>query len=168
MENYDSGNNISIRVNDFFYFIMVLSGYHLFVVDDTVPIVSVNKKVTNSELGKLSKVALKKCRVIAPHVDSFFFNRDRLAECEKKWLSENLSSLGFKNKKNFYQSMMLCNIREKNGFLTLRPTLHKKLETWTGDGFTEDDYIVLPDSVSDEELGEAIKEVLSRCRSVVK
>ncbi len=42
MENYDSGNNISIRVNDF-YFIMVLSGYHLFVVDDTVPIVSVNK-----------------------------------------------------------------------------------------------------------------------------
>ncbi|MEX6176572.1 contact-dependent growth inhibition system immunity protein [Providencia hangzhouensis] len=66
MENYDSGNNISIRVNDLFYFIIVLSGYHLFVVDDTVPIVSVNKKVTNSELGKLSKVALKKCRVINP------------------------------------------------------------------------------------------------------
>lgn len=36
-----------------------------------------------------------------------------------------------------------------------------------GDGFTEDDYIVLPDSVSDEELGEAIKEAISRCRSVI-
>ncbi|MEX6278755.1 contact-dependent growth inhibition system immunity protein [Providencia hangzhouensis] len=43
----------------------------------------------------------------------------------------------------------------------------KKLETWTGDGFTKDDYIVLPDSVSDEELGEAIKEAISRCRSVI-
>ncbi|MEX5791871.1 contact-dependent growth inhibition system immunity protein [Providencia hangzhouensis] len=83
MENYDSGNNISIRVNDFFYFIMVLSGYHLFVVDDTVPIVSVNKKVTNSELGKLSKVALKKCRVIDPHVDSFFLIEIALQSVKK-------------------------------------------------------------------------------------
>lgn len=63
--------------------------------------------------------------------------------------------------------MMLCHICREGDHIIITPTLHKKLETWTGDGFTEDDYIVLPDSISDEELGEAIKEVISRCRSVI-
>ena len=62
---------------------------------------------------------------------------------------------------------MSCSIKRINGNIILQPSLHKKLKDWTRDGYSDDDDIILPDTVTNAELGKAIKEVLSRCRSVI-
>ncbi|MEX6213515.1 contact-dependent growth inhibition system immunity protein [Providencia hangzhouensis] len=64
MLDYDSGDNVSIRVNERFYFIFVLSGYHFFVRDNETPVYCLEKDTTEEKLGEMLKLALSQCRII--------------------------------------------------------------------------------------------------------
>ncbi|MBN6362967.1 CdiI family contact-dependent growth inhibition immunity protein [Providencia huaxiensis] len=159
---------VSIYFNEECYFIHTISRYNLRVLDYKMPIYHFSKEVDTRELGKTIFLALDNSRIIDINTPEDIFSRDGVSLAYQKWIDDGKKICKSKNRKSFLLKMMLCHICREGDHIIITPTLHKKLETWTGDGFTEDDYIVLSDSVSDEELGEAIKEVLSRCRSVVK
>ncbi|BBV04978.1 MULTISPECIES: contact-dependent growth inhibition system immunity protein [Providencia] len=168
MLDYDSGDNVSIRVNERFYFIFVLSGYHFFVRDNETPVYCLEKNTAEEKLGEMLKLALSQCRIIDPYENSDFFDRKRIDEDYKEWVGDVLIKCKFKSIKSLFLNMMSCSIKRINGNIILQPSLHKKLKDWTRDGYSDDDDIILPDTVTNAELGKAIKEVLSRCRSVVK
>ncbi|HDU8708498.1 TPA: CdiI family contact-dependent growth inhibition immunity protein, partial [Morganella morganii subsp. morganii] len=48
--------------------------------------------------------------------------------------------------------------------IKIKPLNHIKLEAWDGDGISETDYVIIPVSASDEELGNAVIEAFSRCK----
>ncbi|MGL4277210.1 MAG: contact-dependent growth inhibition system immunity protein, partial [Morganella morganii] len=63
-----------------------------------------------------------------------------------------------------FKQMNTCNARQVGDFITIRPLNHVKLEAWSGDGISETDYVIIPVSASDEELGNAVIEAFSRCK----
>nr|WP_052697377.1 contact-dependent growth inhibition system immunity protein [Morganella morganii] len=60
--------------------------------------------------------------------------------------------------------MNTCNARQVDDLITIKPSNHIKLEAWDGDGISETDYVIIPVSASDEELGNAVIEAFSRCK----
>ena len=59
--------------------------------------------------------------------------------------------------------MMSCGLACKDGTIIIRPSHHKQLEYWSGEGFTESDYIKLPADSPPEEIGAALRLAFSRC-----
>ena len=167
MLDYDSGDNVSIRANERFYFIFVFSGYHLLIKDNIAPIYCLDKNVNDDILGETVNIALNQCRVINPYESPEFFDSEKVMSNQREWIFQLIEKYRFKNKKALFQRMMACNLERNHGVITVTPTLHKKLELWTRDGFTDDDNIILSEAVSNEELGKAVKECMSRCRNSV-
>ncbi|MTB67874.1 DUF1436 family protein [Providencia sp. wls1943] len=164
---YDSERNIAVRRNERFYFIFVFSGYHLFIKDDKAPVYCLEKEVSDEKLGETINLAFSQCRTIHPYENEEFYNKEKINEDYKLWVSELLTKCQFKNKKALFLRMMTCNLKKHNNEILIKPMWHKKLEIWTRDGFTDDDNIILPQTVSNEELGKAVKEGMSRCRNSV-
>jgi len=46
----------------------------------------------------------------------------------------------------------------------LRPSVHVKLEAWTGDGIDPSQYVEVSLQENDDVLGERVRMALSRCR----
>ena len=167
MNDNEIGENISICANERFYFIFVFSVYHYLVWDNQTPIYCLEKETSDESLGKLVSFSFNQCRVINPYEDDFFYNKERMEKDYKKCINELLAKYQFKNKKALFLRMMTCSLRRNHGEILIKPMLHKKLELWTRDGFTDDDNIILPQTASNEELGKAVKEGMSRCRNSV-
>ncbi len=168
IDNCTKDANVSIYANEHYYFIQTLSRYNLLVRDYRVPTFFLSKDIEASELGKTVKLALSKSQVIELDTNENVFSRDGILSAYNQWINEGKELCGFKTKKMFLKNMVLCQLTQENNSFEIRPTSHDKLETWSGGDFIKKDYIVLIDTVSDLELGESIKEVISRCKNKIK
>lgn len=160
------GQNSSIYFNGDFYEVVTLSGYRLLTRDETSYVKLLFPECSNTELGKALETALEKSRIIDPDNDDLL-NREMVAIRYKRWVADKMDIFNYKTKRALFKKMHLCNIRKINGSITIEPMLHEKIETWSGDGISESDYVVIPDSSSSEEIGAAIRLAFSRCRSRV-
>ncbi len=59
--------------------------------------------------------------------------------------------------------MKNCDIECGDGFITIGPTHHEKLEAWSGDGISEADYVVIPADSPLSKIGAALRLAFSRC-----
>ena len=59
--------------------------------------------------------------------------------------------------------MRCCNADEHEGFITIEPTFHDKLEGFSGEGVEESSYVKVPSNSSPEEIGQGVLLALSRC-----
>nr|WP_230088687.1 contact-dependent growth inhibition system immunity protein [Providencia sp. wls1943] len=159
--------HVSIYRNEYFYFIKTLSWFNLLVYDYTVPVSYLAVDVDNVKLGEVIKELLKKSNKYDIRASETPISRDGVINAYNQWVKEACHKCNLKTKRQFFKNMSSCNIVFERGLFLIKPMLHKKLELWSGDGFTDDDNIILPQTVSNEELGKAVKEGMSRCRNSV-
>ena len=79
------------------------------------------------------------------------------------WVNQLVETYGYKTKRALFKDMKSCHIESCGGAITIRPTYHKKLEAWSGDGIGEDSYVVIPCESSPADIGAALKLAFSRC-----
>ncbi|MEQ1976896.1 contact-dependent growth inhibition system immunity protein [Xenorhabdus sp. SGI240] len=168
IDDISQGLNTSISLNEDFYYIRTLSGYRLLAADNTVETIYLPKNISDKELGLSTRYALSQSRLVDPE-DSYFFDRDMADIRYKNWIAEAMKKGGYKTKRALLKKMNRCLVKLLNGKITILPLAHEKLETWGGKGMPDncDVEIVLPDSVTDEELGKAVREAFTRCKSFV-
>ncbi|MEQ1976894.1 contact-dependent growth inhibition system immunity protein [Xenorhabdus sp. SGI240] len=167
IDDTDLGFNASIYFNDDFYYVETMSGYHLLVADHEAETLYLPKDISDGELGRAARQALSQSRLIDPYKDIDFFNRDMVSIRYKNWITEAMKKGGYKTKRALFKKMNKCSVKLLDGSLTISPWSHEKLDTWGGKGLLRDCNISLPDSVTDEELGKAIREAFTRCKSFV-
>lgn len=94
--------------------------------------------------------------------DSDLYDYKRGIERYAEWTKALMKRYGYKTKRALFKNMKSCNIESQNGTITIRPSYHEKLEMWSGDGISKDDYVVIPAS-SPAEIGAALRLAFSRC-----
>lgn len=156
---------VSIYFNELYYFIHTMSRYNLLVFDYQMPIYHLSKDIDIQELGRTVMLALNDSRIIDVNTPEENFSRDGALSAYKKWINDGKMLCNSKSRKDFLTKMMLCHICQEGNHIIISPTLHKKIDLWTGDGFSEKDSITLLDTVSYFELGKSIIEVISRCKT---
>ncbi|MBI6548646.1 contact-dependent growth inhibition system immunity protein [Xenorhabdus lircayensis] len=162
------GLNASISLNEDFYYVRTMSGYHLLVADSETETIYLPKDVSDKELGHCVRQALSQSRLVDPD-DNDFFHRDMIGARYKNWIAEAMEKGGYKTKRALFKKMNRCFVNLLNGKITVLPLAHEKLETWGGKGMPDncDVEVVLSDNATDEEVGQAIKEAFTRCKSFV-
>ncbi|WP_340614133.1 contact-dependent growth inhibition system immunity protein [Xenorhabdus thailandensis] len=165
-DDIGQGLNATISFNEDFYYIETMSGYRLLVADNTTETLYLPKDTTDKELGFFVRQALSKSRLVDPE-DNDFFHRDMVSIRYKNWIAEAMKKGGYKTKRALFKKMNKCSVKLLDGNLTISPWSHEKLETWGGKGLPRDCKISLSDRVTDEELGKAIKEAFTLCKSFV-
>ena len=62
-----------------------------------------------------------------------------------------------------FKDMKDISINLWDGLITISPSHHEKLDSWSGKGLTEADKVKLPASSSPEEIGAGLRLALRRC-----
>ncbi len=150
--------------NKDFINIGTFSGYGLRTRDPDGEQLLLSINVSNEELGQAALLALSKSRKIAESEIATFFDRDNVSKRYDNWVANLMDKYGYKTKRALFKNMMRCSLEIRDGFLTISPMYHEKLEAWSGDGFTEIDNVVLPVNSSQEEIGAGLRLAFSRCR----
>ncbi|MBD2812875.1 CdiI family contact-dependent growth inhibition immunity protein [Xenorhabdus sp. Vera] len=166
IDDIGQGLNAFVNFNGDFYYVKTMSGYRLLVADSEAKTLYLPKDVSDKELGCSVRQALSQSRLVDPE-DNDFFHPDMIDARYKSWMAETMKKEGYKTKRALFKKMNKCDVQLLNGRITISPQAHQKLETWGEQGMPDDCKLILSENVTDEELGKAIKEAFSRCKSFV-
>lgn len=81
------------------------------------------------------------------------------------WERSVCKQFSYKTKRALYGEMLSCNIKELDGMLIISPTNHHKLGSWIGMKDVEN--VLISATSSSEEVGLALYEAFSRCKTEV-
>ncbi|WP_025154822.1 contact-dependent growth inhibition system immunity protein [Morganella morganii] len=162
-QSTEQGLNAKIGFNGDFYHVDTMSGHGILIVDNLFESCLLSKDVTPEMLGSCLKKSLKQSRIVDPG-NYDFFDYKKVKERYEGWIKNIIKLRGYKNKKSVFKQMNKCSIVQLDDLITIRPLNHVKLESWSGDGISETDYVIIPVSASDDELGYAVIEAFSRCK----
>jgi hypothetical protein len=94
------------------------------------------------------------------HLDQ---SRDNLKETETGEYKDYLKAAGFKNRKEHYKNALYLTVEQRNGKISLTPTINGGT-TGENRGFSETkELIVLNDTVTDKALGDQLRFGWSKC-----
>lgn len=80
-------------------------------------------------------------------------------------LSEEMKRFGYKHKRARNQNMLRVVVKLNDKTITLEPTNHVSLESWTEEKINPADHIDVASSVSNAEMGHLVKVAFERCKN---
>jgi Protein of unknown function (DUF1436). len=150
----------SAYFNNDLFIIKAFSGYRAGLMDPLAHDYCLAPDCSNAELGQALLSSLAESRALP-------IEEDRALAMDHSYYPEWIKSLmeryGYKTKRALFRKMHSCDIELNDGMITIEPTHHDKLEGWSGDGFTEQDYVKVPADSPPEEIGAALRLAFSRC-----
>lgn len=165
----------NVKANKEFIFVATLSGYRAYRADPKGVEHLLPPDADNEVLGAAVLNALAHSRFVLPEPrkDVFLhpdvtFDKD-LYDYESSnrryaaWIANLIEIYGYKTKRTLFNDMKNCSVESMDGFITMRPSHHDKLEGWSGDGISEEDYVMVTANSMPEEVGYALRLALSRC-----
>ena len=72
----------------------------------------------------------------------------------------------YKTKSAMFKKMRNCSVTRHKGILTIEHSNHYRMDGWDGTGINKNDYIILPDTSTPEEIGAGLRLAFSRCRGL--
>ena len=167
MINLNSVDNkefkVAVDFNGDYYYFVTLFDYGLWLPDYTLDPIVLTKEAEAIDLGASLKKAFSRSETTDTKSSYIFDHQENKINYEKN--TKKIMALGgYKNKKALFKNMRHCGVRQVNDLITIKPSNHVKLEAWSGECISETDWVIIPASASDEELGHAIIEGFSRCR----
>lgn len=156
----------SAKFNQDIYIIETYSGYRSQLKDPEGECIILNLDCTDAKMGSAIMLALSASRLVDPD-DQDFFSLEKSNERYLGWVKDIMDKFGYKTKKALFKKMNSCSITQLDGMITFRPTIHEKLEGWSGDRIDEKDYVVISDTSSPEDIGAALRLAFTRCKSRV-
>ena len=113
------------------------------------------------ELGRAVLECLAASRILPLEEAKIFFDNTAAQRRYEDWLALLMQKFGYKTRRAVLQKMHNCGVDLRNGIITFRPTFHEKLEGWSGELIDKADYVHIPDTSTDEEIGQAALLALS-------
>lgn len=147
-----------------FLLIETKSGLGMVSSDPLFPSHLLPPDADEQSIGETILQALSDSRTLTVKECGTFFDREKGKEQYAAWIAMLMEKYGYKTKRALFKGMKNCGIHCVNGFITISPTRHEKLEGWgrtKGDGIED---VVLPVDSSPSEIGAGLRLALSRCK----
>ena len=119
--------------------------------------------VGDLELGAAVLDCFAHSRFVTPQEDMALYDYEQVTSRYAEWVKNLMATYGYKTKRALFKRMKRCGIESLEGFITIDPTYHEKLEAWGGNGISKEDCIVIPADSTPSEVGSALRLALSRC-----
>ena len=162
--------SIFIEVNCDFILVTSLITGMLSMVNPDQDFIFNEVDISDLDLGRLIKEKLNESKEISFEEFQAIFNSEKMKGLQKRLEEEMKKRYGYKNKKSIYKDMSSLSLEQDNLYITISPLHQDSLDGSTG--------ISLPDnsalefkydkSISDEELGKAIRQALTYCTSIYR
>lgn len=153
---------LSANNNGDFISIQSYSGYRLAFIDPDAPEYLCDPNVSEEDLGLMIIDALKQSRFL-PYQEACALEAKFDQGYYNNWVKNLMSRYGYKTKRALFKNMGNCSVECHKGIITIRPSHHEKLEAWSGQGITEEDYVKVPESSPPAAIGAALRLAFSRC-----
>ena len=161
---------VSVIVNNEFLLVTSIIRGMIGMTDPDQDFVFNKVDITDSYFGKLVKEKLDESREVSLQEFQAIFNSEKMKGLQKNLEEEMKKRYGYKNKKSIYKDMSFLSLEQDDLYITISPLHQDSLDGSTG--------ISLPDnsplefkydkSISDEELGKAIRQALTYCTSIYR
>ena len=161
---------VSVIVNNEFLLVTSIIRGMIGMTDPDQDFVFNKVDITDSYFGKLVKEKLDESREVSLQEFQAIFNSEKMKGLQKRLEEEMKKRYGYKNKKSIYKDMSSLSLEQDDLYITISPLHQDSLDGSTG--------ISLPDnsplefkydkSISDEELGKAIRQALTYCTSIYR
>lgn len=162
----EQGLNAEAIFNNDFYCISTFSGYGLLRDDPETQNYILTPDCIDNELGIELIKALSASRVVDPD-DTDFFDCEIGDIAYAEWRESIMKYFNYKTKRALFKNMLRCGVRQLNGMITIRPSVHDRLDGWSGNGIAESDYVIIRDNSTHEEIGAALRLAFSRCKNKI-
>ena len=161
---------VSVIVNNEFLLVTSIIRGMIGMTDPDQDFVFNKVDITDSYFGKLIKEKLNESREVSLQEFQAIFNSEKMKGLQKNLEEEMKKRYGYRNKKSIYKDMSFLSLEQDDLYITISPLHQDSLDGSTG--------ISLPDnsplefkydkSISDEELGKAIRQALTYCTSIYR
>ena len=124
--------------------------------------------VDDATLGKTLRIALAASKTVSmPEFQKIFHSGvvQKLSEERNAWA---MQYYGYKTKRAMLRKMNCCSVKTYASVIEIKPWHHKTLDGYSGISNDGPEILHLPITVTDAELGGAIREGFKRCTSSVK
>jgi CDI immunity protein len=145
-----------VYANEKFFCIATLSGKGLYGIDPAGELSFLERSAESAEIGKAVRSALTASRMLEGDELRSFFNRDSVKLRYENWVADLIARFGYKNRRALFRDMKKCNVSCSEEGLKIQPSVHDRLESWTGTGLEGKDEIHLSEGASFEELGQGV------------
>ena len=162
MSESDWKKRAYVKSNGDFVSIKTYSGYSMPLPDPTVPEKLLDHNVSNEMLGEAILNSVQHSKFLP--IEQARALRLNVEQNYKNWIEQMKTRYGYKTKNALFKKMMNCDIILDSSIITIEPTLHEKLEAWSGDGIKEEDYVKVPAGSPPAEIGAALRLAFKRCR----
>lgn len=139
-------------------------GHRAAVMDSSVPPHTLSSSASDDEMGQAVGSALRCSRFLSANEAKLFLNLDRVKKDYEAWVSTLLMHYGYPTRKDLFKGMLSCSIESVGELVEIRPTVHEKLEAWSGDGIDESLYVHIPSSADASNLGAGLRLAFTRCK----
>lgn len=157
----------SIYKNKDFYEFQPLFVGMIGIANPNVPTLIFPADASNTQIGESAKIALSNSEILSMEEFQKLWSEQetmkRIADERYKRLSV---TYGYKNKRDFLKDRSCCWLTLKNNQIEIAPTHHKALDEYSVRKDTGPYPLYVQDTISDEDLGRAIREGFTRCTSV--
>ncbi|MBS0271758.1 MAG: CdiI family contact-dependent growth inhibition immunity protein [Proteobacteria bacterium] len=148
----DNGDFISVET---------YSSYSLAIGDPTVTEYLLSPEASDEELGCAVLGSLRQSRFLSFEEEGYLL--ENATSNYKLWVEKLMTTYGYKTKRALFKNMKSCGVECKDNIITIRPSNHEKLEGWSGDGISQEDYVKVPSDSPPAEIGRALRLAFSRC-----
>jgi hypothetical protein len=166
MQKIDAAASICFN-NDFFR-IYTMSRGGLRYGDPDVEPFYLPPDTSNQDLGITLRMAMSKSKQVSAEKFMEIFKSGIVQEKSKEEDKKLMKQYSYKTKRALYRNMDICWISVYEGKIEIKPTHHNSIDGYSGISNDGPEILYLPVTASDEELGAALREGLSRCTSVFK
>lgn len=153
-------NSVAFSQTDFLY-VWTMTGLGLLFNDPTVLPILLKPNEDAALIGAAVRESLRNSKELENDEFQKLFHSGEIQKNSEEWEKELILRYGYKSSKSIYTDLKKCTIHESEGNISFSPTLHYGLQAWCGMDDVED--VVVTSTSSDEEIGMALIEALSRC-----
>ncbi|MEN4922751.1 contact-dependent growth inhibition system immunity protein [Achromobacter spanius] len=165
----------NVKANSKFICIQTYSGYASCRADHRGAVHWLTPTASDEEIGTALLNALSKSRFVLPgprtdvwvHPDATFdaelYDLKKLGEGYTNWVESIKLRYGYTQRKLIFKDMKSCSFMARLGKIIMMPSHHEKLEAWSGEGISEDAYVIVSGDSSPSEIGAGVRLALDRC-----
>jgi hypothetical protein len=158
----------SVYFNGDFFKLQTMSRRGMRYADPDVEPFYLLPDAENQILGQTLRLALSKSKEVSVEKFDEIFKSGIVQEKLKEENKKLMKQYGYKTKRALYKNMNCCWISVYEGKIEIKPTHHDSIDGYSGISNDGPEILYLPVTATDEELGAALREGLSRCTSVFK
>jgi hypothetical protein len=155
------GKNVSAFRNAELLYLWPMTGLRLLFIDPRIPARLLSLNDDAETIGATLVQALSESTILTSEEFQRIFRSGEIQKKGDEWDNLLIEKFSYKSPKALYEGMHKCSIREANGNISISPSLHNELQSWTGISGVED--VILPAHSSNKEIGLALLEGFNRC-----